>query len=123
MDVKGHVTVIGALHIGLGVLGLLLAPVLISGSLDLPMLRKLASMHFLGLQSRPLGYAIGLIAVLGVILGTGLVKRWHWVRGVSLALAYSDLLMFPVGTLLGMYTIWTLRQVAAVRLFAERPDQ
>ena len=123
MDVKGHVTTIGALHIGLGVLGLVLAPVLVGGTVGRFIPQDPASIRLLGVPLGIVGYVIGFIAVLAVILGFGLVRRWSWVRRVSLTLAYSDLLIFPVGTLLGLYTIWTLRQDAAVELFAVRAEQ
>lgn len=46
---------------------------------------------------------------LGAIAGWGLLDRQAWARTLSIVLACFALLLFvPVGTLLGIYTLWVL---------------
>jgi len=45
----------------------------------------------------------------GVIAGWGLLDRQAWARTLSIVLACFALLLFvPIGTLLGIYTLWVL---------------
>lgn len=47
--------------------------------------------------------------VLGIIAGWGLLDRQSWARTLTIVLACFALLLFvPIGTLLGIYTLWVL---------------
>lgn len=47
-------------------------------------------------------------AAAGFIAGWGLLKHEAWARVVALVLAFLALLNFPLGTALGVYTLWAL---------------
>ena len=49
--------------------------------------------------------AKGLLALAG---GIGLLQRQHWARLIALVSGFISLLSIPVGTALGVYTIWVL---------------
>jgi hypothetical protein len=47
-------------------------------------------------------------AVLGLIAGWGLLERQPWARTLAIVLACFSLLNAPLGTALGVYTLWAL---------------
>jgi hypothetical protein len=56
--------------------------------------------------------AIGLLisgfAIAGVIAGWGLMAHSSWARMLAIILGCISLIHFPVGTALGIYTLWVL---------------
>jgi len=119
MDMKEHVTVVGALCIGLGALGVVLAIIafvvlagigVLSGDQDaLPILTFIAviSAGFLAVISVP-----------DIIGGIGLLRRQPWARILVLILSVIKLINFPLGTIVGIYSIWVLMQNEVAQLFA-----
>ncbi len=66
---------------------------------------------------------LGMLAIPGVIAGWGLLARRSWARILALVVAILGLLNFPIGTLIGFYTIWVLLQDAAPAYFARQNPQ
>ena len=74
-----------------------------------------------------LGPVIGLsvmTSVLGVITGWALLERQPWARMLAIVLGCFSLIQIPLGTALGIYTLWVLvpaqseqeyRQISSVR--------
>jgi hypothetical protein len=56
--------------------------------------------------------ALGLLllfkALAGFAAGWGLLQRESWARPLTLVLGFISLIDFPIGTALGIYTIWVL---------------
>ncbi len=50
------------------------------------------------------------LAIPGLIGGIGLIKRKNWARILILILSIINLLNFPIGTAVGIYSIWALLQ-------------
>ena len=119
MDMKQHVTVVAALNIGLGALGVVLGMIafvvlvgigLLSGDADaLPILTFIAVIAA--------GFLL-IISVPDIIGGIGLVKRQSWARILVLILSVLKLINFPLGTIVGVYSIWVLMQDEAVQLLS-----
>jgi hypothetical protein len=69
-----------------------------------------------------LGTAFGLLMVLlgfpGLLAGYGLLKRKPWARYLALILGVLELVNFPVGTAIGVYTLLILLQESATDYFA-----
>ena len=117
MDTKQHLTVVAALNIGLGVLGVVLAMIafvvlagigLLSGDADaLPILTIIAFIA---------GGFLLVISVPDIIGGIGLVKRQSWARILVLILSVIKLINIPLGTIVGVYSIWVLMQDEAVQI-------
>lgn len=55
-----------------------------------------------------LGIFLAFFGVLHVVLAWGLFEREPWARFLGLALGFLALLRFPLGTALGIYTLWVL---------------
>ena len=55
-------------------------------------------------------FAVFIIALSlpGIIAGWGLLKRKSWSRMLAIVLGALNLLNLPIGTALGIYTIWAL---------------
>lgn len=49
-----------------------------------------------------------LAAFLAFLVGFGLLRRRSWARVVGIIVAILSLLKFPIGTALGIYTLWVL---------------
>ena len=108
-EARTHVTVIGALFIGSGAFGVLIGlavffmfagMVATSGDPD-----ALALWGWLGAI---LGGAILFLSVPSIVGGIGLLQRRPWARTLGLVLGVLSLLSIPIGTLIGIYTIWAL---------------
>jgi len=54
------------------------------------------------------GTVLILVAIPGVIGGIGLLKRQSWARMLAMIVGAIDLLDIPIGTALGVYTLWAL---------------
>ncbi len=46
--------------------------------------------------------------VIGIIAGWGLLDRQPWARILAIVLGFLSLIHFPLGTALGVYTLWVL---------------
>jgi hypothetical protein len=113
--VREHVRLVGilwmaysALYVIAGVVVLVLAQTILGGTF-----------HFRGGPSpevtvwlHPLftffGWLILALAATGFFTGWGLLQREAWARPVALVVAFLALLRIPLGTALGIYTLWVL---------------
>jgi hypothetical protein len=116
---KKHVTVVGAIHIGFGILGLMLALATffvftfligVVGNEDVP----IAIFKFLRI-SLPLLF--GFLSTLGRVGGIGLLSHQSWARYLVIVVAALGCLNIPIGTLKGVYSLWVLLQDETVKLF------
>jgi hypothetical protein len=119
---KKHVTVVGALHIGFGILGLIAALVVFFalhfarsfvGNEEIPVV----VLSFLAI-SLPL--LIGFMSTLGLVGGIALLAYKPWARILVLIVAAMGCLNIPIGTLKGVYSIWVLMQDETVKLFQKQ---
>jgi hypothetical protein len=111
-DMKKHVTVVAALHIGFGVLGFI-------GSIVLYFLFDFAEsfVHDVDVANVVMNMLkvflptlIGLGSILGILGGFGLLRYQQWARILIIVLSALDCLKVPIGTAKGVYSIWTLLQ-------------
>jgi hypothetical protein len=73
--------------------------------------------NILGVTGAVLAGTMIILAVPSLVAGIGLLVRAPWSRVMALVLSIFDLIVFPAGTLLGVYTIFVLLQRAAVEEF------
>ena len=118
-----HVKVVGWLHIVLSALGLLGAAFvfilvfgggLISGDHTAILVTFLVAVFVSGL--------LVAISLPGLIAGMGLLRFKPWARILALVLAVLELVNFPFGTLLGIYTFIALLSNEGARLFHPIPE-
>lgn len=64
-----------------------------------------------------IGIFMAVLALPGILTGIGLLKRKNWGRILGIVVGFLNLLNFPLGTLIGAYTLWVLFQDAATTYF------
>ena len=57
---------------------------------------------------RAIGGFFTLASLVGLLAGWGLLERRPWARTLVIVLGVLSLFKFPLGTALGIYTLWTL---------------
>ena len=118
-NMKQHVSFVGALHIGFGLLGLAGALAIFFGSQFLfelvehePIAQKVLSF---------VGNSVALILVffssLGIIGGAGLFSFRPWARILVMIVSALNCLNVPIGTAKGIYSLWVLMQPESIELF------
>ena len=118
---KKHVTVVGAIHIGFGFIGLIGAMVIFfafnfakgfippeEGEIPIMVLKVLGT---------GLTLLVGFMSTLGLVGGIGLLSLKSWARYLIIVVAIFGLFNIPIGTLKGVYSLWVLFQEDTVKLF------
>jgi hypothetical protein len=54
------------------------------------------------------GTAVGVKGILSIVAGWGLLQRETWARALTIVMGFLGILHIPLGTALGIYTIWVL---------------
>ena len=115
---KQHVTVVAALQIASGVLKIFVAVIafvaivgggLLSGDVE--------AMAITGLVGPVVSFFLVMLAVPSILGGIGLLKGKAWARILVLVLAVFNLLDFPLGTMISLYTFWVLLHGETSELF------
>jgi hypothetical protein len=119
---KKHVTVVAALHIGFGILGLVAALAIffaLSFARGFVTGEEVPNMvlKFLAI-SLPL--LVGFMSTLGLVGGIGLLSYLPWSRYLVIVVAAFGCLNIPIGTLKGVYSLWVLLQDETVKLFEKK---
>jgi hypothetical protein len=119
-----HLNVVAALQIGFGIFwivagGILLFVLSLLGGL----IDDKDARFILPLIGQIIAGFLFLISIPGVIAGIGLVKRKEWGRILTLILSVIGLMNFPVGTAVGIYSIWVLVQDETISLFKPAPKE
>ena len=125
-----HVKVVAAFHIVLGILGVmgsLMVALMFGGAAGIIRMaapdepEALVAVPIVGLVGGMLVLVIFTLAVPSIIAGIGLLKRRPWARILTIVLSVLDLILIPVGTLLGIYGLWVLLAEDTARLFGTMP--
>lgn len=119
---KKHVTVVGAIQIGFGILSLIGAVVVFFA---LTFAKGFAGGDEVGQTvlrfiSVSLPLLIGFMATLALVGGIGLLAYKPWARYLVIVVAALGCLFIPIGTLSGVYALWVLLQDDTIKLF-EKP--
>ena len=107
-----HVRIVGVLHVVLGLLGMAGAVCLLSvcggaGVVE-PILRVVGG---------TLGTVVLVLALPGTLGGIGVLLFREWGRGLMIVVSVLDLFNIPLGTALGVYSLWTLLHRQTAPLF------
>jgi len=116
-----HLTLVAAFHIGFSALGLLFSIIgffIFSVFINLnhfiqdPFTLKLV----VTIVPIIIGFALAFFAT-GIVGSIGLLKRWSWARILILVYSVIYLIKIPLGTALGIYSLWVLFQEETIKLF------
>jgi hypothetical protein len=63
---------------------------------------------------------VAVLSIPGLIAGYGLLKYYEWARILTIVIAVLELIRFPLGTILGVYSLWVLFSAEGSALFKQR---
>lgn len=119
---RKHVTVVGAIHIGFGAIGLI-------GAVAIFFVLNFAkgqvgnddvAQTVVGFLSISLPLLVGFMSTLGLVGGIGLLSFQSWARFLVIVVAALGCLNIPIGTLKGVYSLWVLLQDDTIALFQKK---
>lgn len=117
-DMRKHVKILATLYIVFGFITLLLAVMIyltislggiLSGDQEAIMITQIVGIV--------VGSFFFLISIPGIIAGFGLLKFREWGRILTLIMGFINLINIPLGTILGIYTIWVLMNDETEKIF------
>ena len=118
-NMKQNVSLVGALHVGFGILGILGAlAIYLSFNFansfieDEPIAEKI-----LPFVRNTLSLIVLFMSSLGVIGGIGLFSYKPWARIMVMIVSAINCLNIPIGTAKGAYSLWVLMQPETIELF------
>lgn len=108
-ELERHVNILGWLHIGFNLLVLMVMFFVIMMMMGAGVLSGEAeAMGVMFFVSLMVGGFMLLMVVPGILAGWGLLKRKSWARVLALIIGILNIMSFPFGTAVGVYTIWVL---------------
>jgi hypothetical protein len=120
-DLELHVSILGWVHIIGSAFFLVLAAF---AFIVLPALGAFSGdpngVVVLGVLGTGLGLLMAVLGLPGLVAGYGLLKRKPWARTLALVLGVLNLVNFPLGTAMGVYTLLVLLQQSATDYFENR---
>jgi len=118
---ESHVKAVGIIHIAFSALGIIMAIVIFSA---LNIVAKIPDVNeeatrILQLIGVVLPWFFIVFSIPGVVGGIGLLKLQGWARIIVLIISFLGLLNFPIGTAVGIYSIWVLFDKRTEKIFAK----
>ena len=119
-QMKLHITIVGWLHISNGLLALLIGALVyfflsgVGAAIGDPQ-----AVVILGLAGTFIGGLLLILGLPGVVAGFGLLAHKSWSRYLAITLSVFNLFNVPVGTVIGIYTVWVLMQEKAAMYFTQ----
>jgi len=117
---KGHVTLVAGLHIGYGSLKLLAALIIYLGVKfawgfipdEEDTAREVLQLVFSILPS-----VVAFFGIVEVLAGISVLSYKSWSRVFTIIISALNCLNIPIGTAIGVYSIWTLMKPEVLELF------
>lgn len=122
---KKHVTVVAAIQVGFGILGLIaaLALFIVFNFVKTQVAHDEVASTVIQIIGTSLPLMVGFLSTLGLVGGIGLFGYKPWARYIVIVVSALGLLNIPIGTLKGVYFLWVLLQNDTIRLFENRNQQ
>jgi hypothetical protein len=79
-------------------------------------------LDFLPILFVVIGALIAVVSIVAIIGSIGVLKRQEWGRITLIVVSFFNLLHVPLGTALGVYTLWVLFNDEIVRIFNPVPS-
>ncbi len=118
-EMEKHITLVAVINIAFGFLGIFLAFVLFVVLIGAGIIsQEPDAMRITSIVGVAIAFFLLLTSIPEIIGGFGLLKRKPWARVLVLIIAVLDLLLIPIGTLIGIYELWVLLQEETIKLFA-----
>ena len=118
-DLQQHVTILGWLYVVGNSIFLVIGAFIFLLLIGLaPVTGEPEASWVLGLVGTTVGMLMAALGVPGLLAGYGLLTRKPWARVLAIVVGILGLINFPVGTAIGIYTLWVLTQPVATEYFA-----
>ncbi|HFE64536.1 MAG TPA: hypothetical protein ENK14_09020 [Caldithrix sp.] len=115
-----HMNILGGLYIAFGMLGVFAALVVFVAVIGSGLISQDSEAIFITTTvASVIASFLFILSAPGIIGGFGLLKWQSWARILVLVLGFLNLVNFPFGTALGIYTIWVLMKPETEQLFRE----
>ena len=119
-----HLTVVASLQVGFSALGIIAAIVVFVVLKNVwAIVDDYEAERVLKIVAAWLPLFLIILSLPGLVGGIGLFLRQGWARILTLIVAALGLLNIPIGTALGIYTIWVLVQSETTKLFNPQPQE
>ena len=116
---RTHIKVLGWLYIVLGILGILTAACVALVVFGAGLLSgDRTAITVTGVVSAVIAAFLLITSVPGMVAGIGLLNDKAWARILTLVLGVLNLIGFPVGTVLGIYTLYVLLDPESAQLLS-----
>lgn len=113
-----HIALVAALNIGFGILGILIAVILFIVLIGAGFLSgDPEAMTILSTVGTALAFFFVVISIPEIVGGIGLLKRQPWSRVLIIIIAVLDLFAIPIGTAIGVYSLWVMLNDETAALF------
>jgi hypothetical protein len=117
-DLQQHVTILGWLYVvGHAIFLVIGAFVFLLLVGIAPFTGEPEPMWVLTRVGTSVGLLMAALGLPGLLAGYGLLTRKPWARVLALVVGILSLINFPVGTAIGIYTVWVLTQPTATEYF------
>lgn len=120
---EGHIRTVASLHVALSILGFIGAITLYSILNLIGNFTDCQETEFiLSIIATSFSIFLFIISIPGLIAGLALFKHKEWARIVILIISVIKLLSFPIGTVIGGYSIWVLVQRETIDIFKQQTE-
>ena len=125
---EGHITAVGALRIGYGSCGIILAIIIFFTTIGVGFIVAEeggddTALAVISAVMIPIVILLMLLSLADIIGGIGVLKRKNWARYLVMIHSVLDFFNIPFGTAIGIYSLWVLSHGETARLFAPQPRQ
>ena len=118
MTRQNHITLLGVLHIARGALVLLIGVILFGLLTGIGVISDdSTALGVLGFIGTALMLLLVALAIPCVLAGIGVLLRREWGRITALVVGILSLIDIPIGTAIGVYSIWVLMNDETRALF------
>lgn len=117
-DLQQHITILGWLYVVGHAIFLVIGAFVFLLLIGLaPVTREPEPMWILTLVGTTVGLLMAALGLPGLLAGWSLLTRKPWARVLTIVVGILSLVNFPIGTAIGLYTLWVLTQPAATEYF------
>lgn len=118
-DLQQHLTILGWLYVVGHAIFLVIGAFVFLLLVGLaPVTGEPEPMWVLTLVGTTVGLLMAALGLPGLLAGWGLLTRKPWARVLAIVVGILSLVNFPIGTAIGLYTLWVLTQPTASEYFA-----
>ncbi len=118
-DLQQHITILGWLYIVGHAVFLAIGAFVFLLLVGLaPVTGEPEPTWILGVVGTAIGLLFAALGVPGLLAGYGLLTKKPWARVLAIVVGILSLVNFPVGSAIGLYTLWVLTQAGATDYFA-----